>query len=564
MLSRDATETQRAHGLWILQRLGELTPADWQPRIGDDSPLVRLHVVKVLAEAEDWDEAIIAAVLARLEDEDGFVVRAAVEALARHPREEAVEPLLLLLANADAADACLIHAARMSLRDALREFGRFDHWERRFSESAVYLKRLADVSVGIPSPSAAAFLWHRFLKDEYPQERQSDLLRHIIRNIDAGTLPAVLALAETYVDRDEAAQIAVASAIYRGSQERGLKISPTIRQWGERLVRPLLTSDDAARVHQGVELTRQMRLQGLAKELSRLCARKAPVPAERLAAIQAMLAVNPVESVALFFTFVYDQQELPALRQFAAEKLANRKDTELRERILTKLPTDSHLIALGFARGLIIDADGANALLDLVEQGKVSPRVLQDAKIGRLLPVSGLANGASRRKELVANLPSLDAQTQQLIRQRWVAFRKAAPDAARGAEVYRETCAACHQLDNQGQKVGPELDGVGQRGVERLLEDILDPNRAVDKNYCVTVIVTEAGQVFTGLVTGQEGQVLLLVDQTGKQQRIPLAEIDERRVIEGSAMPSNLGETIKAADLNDLMGFLLKKTVKKQ
>ncbi|MDP6057823.1 MAG: c-type cytochrome, partial [Pirellulaceae bacterium] len=218
----------------------------------------------------------------------------------------------------------------------------------------------------------------------------------------------------------------------------------------------------------------------------------------------------------------------------------------------------------GFARGLIIDADGANALLDLVEQGKVSPRVLQDAKIGRLLPVSGLANGASRRKELVANLPSLDAQTQQLIRQRWVAFRKAAPDAARGAEVYRETCAACHQLDNQGQKVGPELDGVGQRGVERLLEDILDPNRAVDKNYCVTVIVTEAGQVFTGLVTGQEGQVLLLVDQTGKQQRIPLAEIDERRVIEGSAMPSNLGETIKAADLNDLMGFLLKKTVKKQ
>ncbi|MCP4173004.1 MAG: c-type cytochrome, partial [Fuerstiella sp.] len=544
LLSADSAETQRAHGLWVLQRLGQLTAADWYAGITDKSPLVRLHAVKVLAEATEWDERAIAAILARLDDSEAFVVRAAVEALAKHPIKESVTPLLSLLAMTDAADSCLVHSARITLRDTLREVERFDHWQQVFSDSPEHLMRLADVAVGIPSPAAAEFLWSRFSQDQYPLDRRADVLRHIVRNIDADTLPDVLALADTYTDRDPHVQIGVASAVLQGAQERGIKVPPSIRDWGERIVRKMLASDQAAQIQQGISHASQMRLSGLSKELLRLSDRSTPFPQARISAILALQTVSPAETPSLFFTIVSDEKDLPGLRQLAAEKLANMKVPEIRTRILKTLPTESHSIAVGFARGLIIDAAGAGALLDLVEQGKVSPQILQDGKVQRLLPVSGLTDAKLRRDRLTSDLPSLDARMQQLLRQRLVGWGTATPDVMRGAEVFRKNCSACHRIANQGEKVGPELDGVGQRGIERLLEDVLDPNRAVDKNFRATIVVTNAGQVFIGLAMGQQGQVLMLVDQTGKVQRIPVGEIEERKLINGSAMPSNFGETL--------------------
>ncbi|MCA9182989.1 MAG: hypothetical protein KDA51_16115, partial [Planctomycetales bacterium] len=81
-----STPEQRAHALWVLKRWGAWANQDWQTALDDPSPLVRTHAVKALAEGEGWEEARTAAILAALDDEDGFVQRAAVEGLARHPQ----------------------------------------------------------------------------------------------------------------------------------------------------------------------------------------------------------------------------------------------------------------------------------------------------------------------------------------------------------------------------------------------------------------------------------------------------------------------------------------------
>ena len=36
------------------------------------------------------------------------------------------------------------------------------------------------------------------------------------------------------------------------------------------------------------------------------------------------------------------------------------------------------------------------------------------------------------------------------------------------------------------QEIAPHLDGIGNRGLERLLEDVLDPNRNVDQLFRAT------------------------------------------------------------------------------
>jgi putative heme-binding domain-containing protein len=112
-------------------------------------------------------------------------------------------------------------------------------------------------------------------------------------------------------------------------------------------------------------------------------------------------------------------------------------------------------------------------------------------------------------------------------------------------------------IGGQGTKIGPELDGIGNRGLERVLEDVLDPNRNVDHAFRATLVKTRDGRVLSGLVRREEGEVLILQESAEKESRIPLREIEQRALSSLSPMPSNFGETIPEAEFYDLVAFLL-------
>ena len=40
----------------------------------------------------------------------------------------------------------------------------------------------------------------------------------------------------------------------------------------------------------------------------------------------------------------------------------------------------------------------------------------------------------------------------------------------------------------KGNRIAPQLDGIGSRGLERLLEDTLDPRRIVDQAFRTSVL----------------------------------------------------------------------------
>src|ERR1700704_3652253 len=67
------------------------------------------------------------------------------------------------------------------------------------------------------------------------------------------------------------------------------------------------------------------------------------------------------------------------------------------------------------------------------------------------------------------------------------------PDIARGKQIFTKNCAICHKLGDEGAKIGPQLDGIGIRGVARVMEDVLDPNRNVDQSFRTTTLVTTNG-----------------------------------------------------------------------
>jgi putative heme-binding domain-containing protein len=188
--------------------------------------------------------------------------------------------------------------------------------------------------------------------------------------------------------------------------------------------------------------------------------------------------------------------------------------------------------------------------------------LLQDSPVIERIKPRHNAQREERIAELTARLPPADQRIRELIAQRLA--KAAAPGASleKGAALFKTHCAACHKIGEVGQKVGPQLDGIGQRGAERLLEDILDPNRNVDGAFRATVIVTKAGLPITGLKLREEGKVTVLVDTQGKEQRISEDDIDESQISPISPMPSNVAELIPEADFQHLMAFLLSQKTK--
>ena len=105
--------------------------------------------------------------------------------------------------------------------------------------------------------------------------------------------------------------------------------------------------------------------------------------------------------------------------------------------------------------------------------------------------------------------------------------------------------------------IGPQLDGIGNRGLDRLLEDVLDPNRNVDVAFRTTTLRLSDGRVISGLVRREEDQQLVLADAQGKEFSIAKNEIEEQQKTPLSLMPANVGEIVPTDEFADLMAYLL-------
>ncbi len=130
-----------------------------------------------------------------------------------------------------------------------------------------------------------------------------------------------------------------------------------------------------------------------------------------------------------------------------------------------------------------------------------------------------------------------------------------AGEARRGARLYRRLgCAQCH---DGGRAVGPSLSGVAQRFSRRdLLIAIAFPNRDVSPRYQTIQIATAAGSLVTGVVVYESVDGLILRDGAGRTVRIEAEDIEARRVLPVSLMPSGLLQKLEPRDVADLYAFL--------
>ena len=301
------------------------------------------------------------------------------------------------------------------------------------------------------------------------------------------------------------------------------------------------------------QIVRDLKLTTVLDGAARLATDPFAVTAAREMAVSAILGQGNASQRSRVAAILEDGSQPESLRLAVANGGAHLPVVRAHlAKALGQAPAD---LQLQFARALARNRPGAKALLGSVESGLAPAGLLLDPQIKSSFPEAA----AGRVAALTADLPKPNANRERLIAERVAAFRETGGDTASGRTTFATFCAACHQKGGQGGSIGPQLDGVSNRGVERLVEDILDPNRNVDVAFRYSIVKLKNGQTVLGLKRREVGESIVFADLAGAESSIAKADIVSQEQTTRSLMPEAIGQAIPPADFRDMLEFLLAK-----
>jgi putative heme-binding domain-containing protein len=306
-------------------------------------------------------------------------------------------------------------------------------------------------------------------------------------------------------------------------------------------------------------ITRALRLGNLRERMEFVVGNPNVDAQARAGAARALGAIGTDDSVKVLARAASDPNVPPAVRHAVAESLSERNTPEARQSLLDAIAAAPEPLQRALSVALAGTADGAEALLGAVQAGKASPRLLQDPQVAERLKAANLPDHDKRLKELTRGLIPANEAVNKLLEQRRAAYDPAKASAERGLEVFTKNCSACHKIGDVGVVIGPQLDGLGLRGLDRIVEDVVDPNRNVDGAFRTTILRLKGGETVSGLLRREEGASIVLADSTGKESSVPADRVQRRAESPLSLMPTNFGEILTPEEFNDLMAFLLSK-----
>jgi putative membrane-bound dehydrogenase-like protein len=125
-----------------------------------------------------------------------------------------------------------------------------------------------------------------------------------------------------------------------------------------------------------------------------------------------------------------------------------------------------------------------------------------------------------------------------------------------GRLLFQKTCATCHPLYGEGQKIGPDLTGSGRHNLDYLLENVIDPSAIVPAGFRVSVVTLKNGRVLNGLVGPPTGRTVAVQTQT---ERVVLerSEIEQVQETPQSLMPDGLLNALTEDQVRDLVAYLM-------
>jgi putative heme-binding domain-containing protein len=199
----------------------------------------------------------------------------------------------------------------------------------------------------------------------------------------------------------------------------------------------------------------------------------------------------------------------------------------------------------------------ALALLDAMEQKKI-PRQDISALIIRQLLALEQTPVTDRLRAVWGEIRPPSADKKERIEQfksQLTADVLKAADVANGRAIFSTKCATCHRLFDAGSKLGPELTGAQRQSLDYVLDNVLDPNAIVPREYRASVLRLTDGRIVQGVIIEETPQTLA-VQTPNETLRLPVGDVEARKESGLSMMPEGLFDQLSAEAIRDLVAYL--------
>jgi putative heme-binding domain-containing protein len=505
------------------------------------------------------------------------LARAALARLQENPVSAAVPALLERLRTTPPEDESLVHHLRITLRDLLALPGGF----KELPAAA----ELSVIALAVPSAESAAYVLGTLGDGPVTPADAAHVARH--------AEPALLTPFIARTRRTVPGSVPLVTAIHEGLGERGLPPPPEFLEWAQKLAEDHLSalarapaaawmqaasadppawtlSDRKCSDGTQARVLQSMNVGGGDEE------RRTGVLKSRPFTAPATLSLWINGHRGFPKTAPHDKNLVRIVDAGSGAVLASAFPPRNDVCQQTQLDLSGHAGKQVWLE--VVDGDDGRAFAWLgitrIEPPVVRVDDFQGESVARenlrsLALILQHSAPAGLREKLAAHLPPRPAppplpvspeqrlQLDRLIADRVSTFRARKPDIARGRQAFQTNCAACHRIGGQGGLIGPQLDGIGARGPERLAEDILDPNRNVDAHFHLHTFTLKDGGTFAGFLKAEAGQVSILADPAGREHRISRRDVAKSTVTPVSLMPPAFGQMLDEAVFADLLGYLL-------
>ena len=196
--------------------------------------------------------------------------------------------------------------------------------------------------------------------------------------------------------------------------------------------------------------------------------------------------------------------------------------------------------------------DRALALLNAIESGTIRASALDTTQAKFLRN----HHDPEVKKLAVKVLGSKPASTRQQAVDQFAPALNLKGDPKHGKKVYEERCISCHRLSGEGFALGPDLVTVKNTGKEKIMVNILDPNREVRPDYVSFLIETKDDESQIGLIVNENATSVTLRQPYAKENVVNRSDIKKMQSQGQSMMPEGLEAGMSPQDLADLIEYI--------
>ncbi|MBI3877721.1 MAG: c-type cytochrome [Verrucomicrobia bacterium] len=286
-------------------------------------------------------------------------------------------------------------------------------------------------------------------------------------------------------------------------------------------------------------------------QAARLAADAQTPEATRAEAVQLLGLTSYAESGATLLALLEGAQPQP-VQLAALGTLARFTEPTLGDELTKRWNNFSARLKSEALTVLLARPERAGALLAAIEGGAIRPTELGSTQIKQLLNHRDVSIRAQATKLLGNSIASRDSVVKN-----FMPALQLRGDAAKGKALYTERCVSCHRAGAEGFALGPDLVTVKNTGAEKLLVNILDPNREVAPQYIAFTVETKDDESLVGLIANETTTHVTIRMAFGMEKTLPRTAIRGMKSSGQSLMPEGLEQNLTPQGLADLIEFIM-------